>query len=214
MSPELFDPEKFDLKDCRPTKNSDRYAFGMVMYEVLGGQVPFSGFHGYAVAVKVVKGDRPVRPQGVEGRWFTNGIWNILECCWRPNPGDRPKIKDVLHHLEDVSRSWTPRTIADPLPATPPTWDLESSSEENTDEDEVPSASQMVSSQTSQRFRLEGNTTKDTIYPPAYHFSAPYNDALGTAVESLDGSREPEQFPDTVSGVGLFDGTGTNLMAG
>ena len=200
MSPELFDPEKFDLKDCRPTKNSDRYAFGMVMYEVLG-------FHGYAVAVKVVKGDRPVRPQGAERRWFTNGIWNILECCWKPSPGDRPKIKDVLHSLEEVSRSWTPPswTLADLPTATPPTQDLESSIEESTDEDEVSSASHTVSRQPSQRPRLEGNITKNTTYPPAYRSSALSNGALGITVEILDGSRESEKIPDRVSPVDISD---------
>jgi len=36
MSPELLDPEKFGMKDYRPTKQSDCYALGMVVYEVCG----------------------------------------------------------------------------------------------------------------------------------------------------------------------------------
>src|SRR5579872_6828289 len=51
MSPELFDPDKFGLKNCHPTKNSDRYAFGMVIYEVLSGQPPFYGSHHYSVVL-------------------------------------------------------------------------------------------------------------------------------------------------------------------
>jgi len=35
MSPELLDPDKFGLEDSRPTKESDCYALGMVIYEVL-----------------------------------------------------------------------------------------------------------------------------------------------------------------------------------
>ena len=42
MSPELLDPERFDLKETRPTKESDCYALGMVIYEVLSGQTPFA----------------------------------------------------------------------------------------------------------------------------------------------------------------------------
>ena len=34
MSPELLDPKKFNASDPRPTKESDRFALGMVIYEV------------------------------------------------------------------------------------------------------------------------------------------------------------------------------------
>ena len=34
MSPELLDPDQFGITDCRPTKQSDCYGFGMVVYEV------------------------------------------------------------------------------------------------------------------------------------------------------------------------------------
>ena len=34
ISPELLDPERFGASDNRPTKGSDCYALGMVVYEV------------------------------------------------------------------------------------------------------------------------------------------------------------------------------------
>ena len=34
MSPELLDPDRFGISDGRPTKRSDCYALGMVVYEV------------------------------------------------------------------------------------------------------------------------------------------------------------------------------------
>ena len=37
MSPELINPESCGLKKIRPTKESDCYALGMVVYEVLSG---------------------------------------------------------------------------------------------------------------------------------------------------------------------------------
>ena len=146
MSPELFDPETFGLKDGRPTKPSDCYALGMLIYEVLSGEMPFSRHHGYAVVVRISKGERPVRPQGAHGMWFTNGVWDTLERCWKPIPGDRPRIKEVLQCLENTSRSWTPPSQT--LPATDPSPNNpDSSGEESTDKSEVSSPSRVVSSQ-------------------------------------------------------------------
>ena len=34
MSPEMLWPEEFDLKDAKPTKESDVYALGILIYEV------------------------------------------------------------------------------------------------------------------------------------------------------------------------------------
>ena len=159
MGPELFRPERFDFEDNRPTKSSDCYSFGMVVYEVLSGRVPFFGYNTYIVIKKVLEGERPVRPRGAEGRWFTDGIWSILEHCWKANPGDRPEVEDVLHSLEEVSKSWTP-----PPPqalAGPHTGDSESSTEWSTDEVEVTSESQMVPLR--RRKLSEGDPNKSAI---------------------------------------------------
>ena len=100
MSPELLDPESFDLEDSRPTKESDIYALGMVVYEVLSGQAPFPRCKDAAVIRKVMRGERPERPQGVRGAWFKDGLWEILELCWKPQRGDRPSLKTLLQCLE------------------------------------------------------------------------------------------------------------------
>jgi hypothetical protein len=34
MAPELFNPSCFSLKNSNPTKNSDIYTFGVIMYQV------------------------------------------------------------------------------------------------------------------------------------------------------------------------------------
>ena len=105
MSPELFDPE---IQEYRQTKYSDCYAFGMVTYEVLSGRIPFYQHRNVVIPGKVVRGDRPERPHGMEGAWFKDDVWGILERCWAPLPGNRPNIKDVLQCLEEASRSRTP----------------------------------------------------------------------------------------------------------
>ncbi|KAF9780768.1 kinase-like domain-containing protein [Thelephora terrestris] len=209
MSPELFDPEMFNLKDSRPTKSSDRYAFGMVIYEVLSGQIPFYKHPDFTVVAKVLKGKRPVRPQGAEAMLFTDGVWSILECCWNASPGDRPKIKDVLQSLEQVSKSWAPpppRITA--YPDTSMTWDpSESCTEESTDE--LSSASRMVSPQSSQRLERQGNPKRNypcphlPFCPSALSNDASGHRALGTTPEELGGSGATERIFDSVSRVGL-----------
>ena len=105
MSPELFEPE---IQDHRRTKHSDCYALGMVVYEVLSGRMPFYQYVNLVIPGKVVGGDRPKRPRGTEGAWFTDDVWGVLGRCWMPQPGNRPNIEVVLWCLEKVSRSWTP----------------------------------------------------------------------------------------------------------
>lgn len=99
MSPELMLPEKFGLEKKRPTKSSDCYAFGMVIYETLGGNPPFYEYSGMTSCLKVVEGERPSR-----GAVFTDSLWDVLECCWKFQPSDRPSIVDILHHLESAPR--------------------------------------------------------------------------------------------------------------
>ena len=100
MSPELIDPSKFNLEESRPTKQSDCYALGMVIYEVLSEQVPFAPREGTAIIPKVVGGERPERPRGREGAQFTDELWRMLGDCWKPQPDDRPSLDIVLRCLQ------------------------------------------------------------------------------------------------------------------
>ena len=96
MSPEHLDPDHFNLKDGRPTEQSDCYAVGMVIYEVLSGQVPFASSKTHTVIRKVMEGERPGRPEGAEGVWFTDELWETLTSCWTTRRESRPSIEVVL----------------------------------------------------------------------------------------------------------------------
>ena len=105
MSPEILDPEGFGLKESRLTKESDCYALGMVIYEILSGRAPFAS--SLAPILKILRGDRPERPQGAEGVSFTDGIWRMLERCWNTQPSKRISAETVLLCLEgDSPPSW------------------------------------------------------------------------------------------------------------
>ena len=100
MSPERIDPIRFGVKDRRPTKESDCYALGMVVLEVLGGQVPFTEDPSYFTAMqKILDGVHPERPQGMEGVRFTDELWGMLQRCWSSQPAHRPAAEEVLECL-------------------------------------------------------------------------------------------------------------------
>ena len=100
MSPELRDPVRFGVKNGRPTKESDCYALGMVVLEVLTGKVPFSGCSHLLAVRKISEGEHPGRPKGPEAVWFTDDLWRMLEQCWSRKPKERPDVEGVLECLE------------------------------------------------------------------------------------------------------------------
>ena len=105
MSPELLAPDETSLKNERPTRQSDCYALGMVIYEVLSDQAPFEPFNRYVAMRKAMDGEHPERPRGVEGMRFTDDLWRMLERCWAIRPDARPSISAVLEFLERDTRS-------------------------------------------------------------------------------------------------------------
>ena len=102
MSPELLNPEMFGLEKICQTKESDCYALGMVVFEVLSGQAPFAPSMASVVIAKVLGGERPGRPQGEDGILFTDSVWRVLELCWKPQPCDWINANTILQGLKGI----------------------------------------------------------------------------------------------------------------
>lgn len=98
MGPELIDPQRFGFENSRPTKGSDCYALGMVMYETISGHLPFPQHGDLTIILKVLAGEYPPR-----GAAFPENLWKMLERCWTSQPDGRPSIEDVLQCLEGTS---------------------------------------------------------------------------------------------------------------
>lgn len=106
MSPELIDPQRFGLENNRPTKHSDCYALGMVIYQTISGNLPFHQHGNFTVSLKVLQGERP--PRGAE---FTENLWKTLEMCWTSQPNNRPSIEGVLQCLEGLNLVEPPASV-------------------------------------------------------------------------------------------------------
>ena len=113
MSPELLDPDQFEFCDGRPTKESDCYALGMVIYEVLSGKSPFMSLREHIIMRKVLEGERPGMPEGADGVWFTDGLWEMVNRCWATQPKSRPSAEAILECVEGVSGTWGPPSRVD-----------------------------------------------------------------------------------------------------
>lgn len=80
---------------------SDVYSFGMIVYEVLTREVPWSD----ASSVKeifrrvVIKRQRPVIPTEAP-----IDLADIARCCWASEPGIRPRLSSVLKSMN--SQDW------------------------------------------------------------------------------------------------------------
>jgi hypothetical protein len=95
MSPELYDPERFGIRDYRPTKQSNRSPLEMIMHEVSVNvitdlprrrwtYIPSSSSRKrtlWSIANKgvmintIVRGDRPQKPETAECLGFTKELW-------------------------------------------------------------------------------------------------------------------------------------------
>ena len=131
MSPELLDPERFGITDSRPTKQSDCYAFGMVVYEVrmdaiffhphndsaytrqvLCGNAPYWEITNRGAVINtIMNGGRPQKPEAAASLGFTEELWGIVQRCWSADAGVRPDVRTVLLHLNHATWSWETRQL-------------------------------------------------------------------------------------------------------
>ena len=67
------------------------------------GELPFAYIkNSNAAIIHMQQGGRPRRPTDLEiaARGLDDNLWRLLEQCWQADPMNRPKIEEVLNHLE------------------------------------------------------------------------------------------------------------------
>ncbi|KAL5481088.1 hypothetical protein ACEPAI_10029 [Sanghuangporus weigelae] len=97
MAPELFNVEI----DAHHTKETDMWAFGMTVYEILMQAVPYSNIRNdVQVIFAITEGKLPLPPSSwKESPPFFDFAWNICEACWISPAEKRSTIKEVVSYL-------------------------------------------------------------------------------------------------------------------
>ncbi|KAG8699584.1 hypothetical protein FRC08_005212 [Ceratobasidium sp. 394] len=99
-------PELVSEQPCLPSCESDVYALGMTILEVITGQVPYAGLSDYAVMVAVAcRKQAPPRPDIFIPYESSVGdvLWRMLESCWDPDPKSRAKASSIRDMMAKVT---------------------------------------------------------------------------------------------------------------
>ena len=88
-----------EVGDEQYTRKSDIYAFGMIVYCVVTGMVPFADVPDWRLRQKIDMGARPTIPDKTDEFYS-----RLIRSCWESNPDDRPDIDQVIQDLEHLGK--------------------------------------------------------------------------------------------------------------
>ncbi|XP_074373003.1 serine/threonine-protein kinase STY46-like [Apium graveolens] len=92
MAPEVIEHKPYDHK-------ADIFSFGIVLWELLTGKVPYENLTPLQAAVGVVqKGIRPIIPTRTHPL-----IVELLEKCWQQDPSLRPEFSEIIMILLNIA---------------------------------------------------------------------------------------------------------------
>jgi len=93
MAPELHEKQPYSQK-------MDVYSFGIVLWELISGDVPFAGIKwDTEIADRVVRGERPPIPDGC-----SHSVRDLIEYCWAAEPDIRPSFPEILERLVAIAQ--------------------------------------------------------------------------------------------------------------
>ncbi|XP_024358978.1 serine/threonine/tyrosine-protein kinase HT1 [Physcomitrium patens] len=91
-------PEMISHQHC--SKKVDVYSFGIILWELVTGLIPFQDMTPVQVAYAVVnKNLRPHIPAECP-----SALQHLMDCCWVANPAHRPNFFQIAQTLQDLAR--------------------------------------------------------------------------------------------------------------
>ncbi|KAM3362954.1 serine/threonine-protein kinase STY17 [Capsicum galapagoense] len=92
MAPEVIEHKPYDHK-------ADVFSFGVVLWELLTGEIPYAYLTPLQAAIGVVQqGLRPTIPKSTHPK-----LAELLEKCWQQDPTQRPDFSEILDSLKQLT---------------------------------------------------------------------------------------------------------------
>lgn len=114
MAPEVIRSSTF-------SKGSDVWSYGVLLWELLTGEVPFRGIDGLAVAYGVAMNKLALPIPSTCPEPFAR----LMEACWSPNPHCRPAFSSILIQLMAIEESGFFEMPAESFHSLQDNWKLE-----------------------------------------------------------------------------------------
>ena len=93
-TPIFIAPEVFMTNES--TKESDVYAFGILVYEIVTNLIPYEGLRYEQLVIYVSKGNRPLFVNENDNDPYQN----LIRKCWSNDPKDRPTFNEIVEELK------------------------------------------------------------------------------------------------------------------
>ncbi|CAK9193755.1 unnamed protein product [Sphagnum troendelagicum] len=107
-------PEVFEFEENTEmyTNAADVYSFAIVFFEVLTGEVPFSGTPMFRLLPNILEGVRPTLPPD---DYCPKHVSAVLKKCWATRAEDRPQFHEICQMLRECKA----RILSRPSPQKP-----------------------------------------------------------------------------------------------
>ncbi|KAF0530603.1 kinase-like protein [Gigaspora margarita] len=95
--PAYLEPQSLKNPKYKRDKKSDIYSFGVIMWEISSGTVPFKDDDYFNIALKIVNGERETPAINTPPQYS-----KLYKICWEADPEERPEISSVLNSLNEM----------------------------------------------------------------------------------------------------------------